>query len=82
MTEKLRKAQIARKLPFEAKPRMVNYDFGPFLLLKGLYIIFLVSGEKACISRTLRGEKYYTTLGNKKRMHQIAVYHPRLRLGR
>ena len=27
-------------------------------------------------------KKFYTTLGHKQRMTQIAVYHPRLRLGR
>ena len=48
-------AQIARKLPIEAKPRMVNYDLGYSLFMdKGRIRFFFVSGEKGRLFREIR----------------------------
>ena len=67
-------AQIACKLQSEAKPRMANCDLRHFFTAEGK-TIFLVSGQKARISRPLRNRKrrVLSPLTKKNRIRPLSI---------
>ena len=69
-------AQIARKLPSEAKPRMVNCDLGhSFFMAKGRIRFFCGSGEKTrlCRTRSRVGSKGLEVVGRAPHPYSILL---------